>query len=718
MKKLELKKMKALKATPGMMRMAAQDTPQKNESYYSTSIRYNNGMYLRALVENGILKVAFYLPEHMRTGGRNPVYELFIDRERKRFITYACLVEKWLTAKVDILSWPYSALYSDTKWVSKADDAKIRNYLGNQYGGGFDGILKYQRKLREDELVARHKRETDKWDADLQQVPKLPKDWNRWVSKVGIPENYIFYEYRKGGATTGYCSFCDKDVPIKKPRFNKKGKCSRCGKDIVYKSVGKAGRLFTSTHRVYLLQRCKDGFVARLFECYRSHLPGQHTKPECSCSEIRRTIYNHRAQKPRSYYYGFYKYRTYRWIRGDVCGTSWWYLPNYGIYGKTLPCLSDNELRYTGFVEAGKILGTFAPEHYLAIYYEFPQIEKFAKAGLGKLVHECMNDYRYVKQCLLRYDPCRLTEMLGVNNQELKRLREHNGGRHFLRWLQVERAMGKQIPDEIILWFCKNDVEYDDVKFIIGRMSIVQIHNYIRRQMKAMKATPSQVLNTWGDYLSMAKRLGWDINDSIIYRVNKLRQRHDELVDMLQGDKSIALMAGEILVHYPHVEEIYASIKPKYEYGDDEYTIVVPTRIEEVMHEGRALHHCVDSSERYWERIERRESFVFFLRKSAAVDTPYYTLEVEPNGTIRQKRTKFDRQEADIEDATKFLTKWQSIIATRLTKEDRALAEKSKELRLINFEQLRRDKVLIYTGDLHGTLLIDALMADLMETAA
>ena len=69
----------------------------------------------------------------------------------------------------------------------------------------------------------------------------------------------------------------------------------------------------------------------------------------------------------------------------------------------------------------------------------------------------------------------------------------------------------------------------------------------------------------------------------------------------------------------------------------------------------RQLSHCVGKSDRYWERIEQQEAYILFLRKTAEIDKPYYTLEVEPNGTIRQKRTYFDRQNDDLKDAEQFL---------------------------------------------------------------
>ena len=85
---------------------------------------------------------------------------------------------------------------------------------------------------------------------------------------------------------------------------------------------------------------------------------------------------------------------------------------------------------------------------------------------------------------------------------------------------------------------------------------------------------------------------------------------------------------------------------------------------------------------------------------------------------MRQKRTIYDRQEADIADASKFLIKWQKAVAARLTDVDRKLAEESRELRNLEFAQLRDNKVVIRYGDLRGKLLVDVLTADLMETAA
>ena len=83
---------------------------------------------------------------------------------------------------------------------------------------------------------------------------------------------------------------------------------------------------------------------------------------------------------------------------------------------------------------------------------------------------------------------------------------------------------------------------------------------------------------------------------------------------------------------------------------------------------------------------------------------------------MRQKRTEYDRQKKDIEQATEFLQKWQRVITARLTESDKALAAESRILREKEFIQLKKERVIIHTGHLAGRLLADVLMADRWKT--
>lgn len=532
--------------------------------------------------------------------------------------------------------------------------------------------------------------------------------------KVAIRQNYIYYHYKKGGAKTGYCTYCEKEVPIKvHPHHNQQGRCICCRHPVVFKAYGRAGYMQTEKHFAYLIQRCKDGFVVREFQADRTY--GKESLPNSKlyCQEIRRTIYD-RERKPRTYYWGLYKQRNMRWISGSPCSYSWSGSHDGRVYGKTLPTLEQQELRCTGLVNWIRKQKSVDPEKYLAVLERIPQMEQISKVNLPKLTKECFSSCGTVSELIKNHSAGSLIKALGLDSRRFQRLRLHNGGCDLLRWLQYEKGIGREIPDNVLLWMCQQDIEPGDVQFIADRMSMVQVYNYVRRQMPSFRRNSHEVLRTWEDYLSMAKKLHMNVYDEIVYRTRKLRRRHDDLVLKCQ-EKDIELQAEEMEEKFPHVNAICQEIKAKYEYADADYMVVVPDGILDIITEGRALHHCAGSSDRYWDRIERRESFVVFLRKTADPFHAYYTLEVEPDGTVRQKRTEYDRQKKDIEQATEFLQKWQRVITARLTESDKALAAESRILREKEFIQLKKDRVIIHTGHLAGRLLADVLMADLME---
>ena len=65
MNKKELRNMKLLEATDELIKLAKEDVPVRDKGYYTEQLIYQRGLYLRAEVENNILKVAFYLAEYL-----------------------------------------------------------------------------------------------------------------------------------------------------------------------------------------------------------------------------------------------------------------------------------------------------------------------------------------------------------------------------------------------------------------------------------------------------------------------------------------------------------------------------------------------------------------------------------------------------------------------------------------------------------------------------
>ena len=216
MKKKELRALPTLRATDKMMQMARADEFKKRKQRYGVWVEgYERGFYLRSQVYGGILKVAVYLTEYMRMGVRDAAFEVYVDKEHSRFLTYDRLRDRWRTAKVDCLPWPRYVYYSTGHYIHPHEAKTIQRYFDGAHGG-YTGLLEYQKEVREDSLRRKYQRETAPWDADLAQTPPMPKDWERWYRKVGIPENYIFYQYSRKGTRMGYCTYCEREVPDRK----------------------------------------------------------------------------------------------------------------------------------------------------------------------------------------------------------------------------------------------------------------------------------------------------------------------------------------------------------------------------------------------------------------------------------------------------------------------------------------------------------------------
>ena len=406
MKKDSLLKMKDLPATEEMLAVAREDVPVKVGSGWNTSYRCRYSGFARSSVEGGILKVTLYDPDAMRLGGTLPVYEIFMEKEKQQFLTYDRAHDKWRTAKIDYLEW--QAKGSNNVWISAVDDAQIRQYLVSDEKNVYRAILKFQRAVRDAELERRHRKETDPWDAELSQTPPLPKDWERWVNKVGIQENYIFYDYRKGGARYGYCTYCEKEVALKqRPYHNAVGKCPRCRHKITFKAKGKiTDYLHSPTECAYLAQKCGDGFVIRQFQVSRQYRKEENTITSKTSSFEKQRIFYRADLSSHSYYWGWYKQRRTRWVEGidEFVYTGMGYSYNEycyqpgSIYGKTLSSIAPLLAR-TGLREYVRLCrGCVSPNWYLFAWGWFPRVEQICKANLPRLTTECFGRFRSRKK--------------------------------------------------------------------------------------------------------------------------------------------------------------------------------------------------------------------------------------------------------------------------------------------------------------------------------
>ena len=669
-------------------------------------------MYCRAAIEKGILKVNLFAVSDIEENVKFPRYRLFISRKERRFITYDEKLKKWRAALLESILWDAMINFYNI-YVNDRDTKVIQIYLKTMRPAIW-ALEEYQANIRKEQRIRHDKKLTDSWDQVMKTVPGLPKNWIAWVSKYGIMEHYIFYKYQKNGATNGYCTYCKKHVPIRSPKYNQKGHCNICGQPVTFRSMGKSGRFCTKWYRVYLVQRRKtSGFVIRIFQARTWYKKAGYADCETTCHEEQRRIFSANGKEISNFVYGLFKRREMRWI------LYWkpWYYTCCGIqykgnvYPYTLSDLSRHELKETGLREYALRQKKIDPGKYLYLWQTYPVLEQIVKAGLFQLVDDIL-EYRATDA--IKRKGRKPTEFLSVTKKEFRRLRDMNGGAKELKWLQFEKSSGRIIKDEEIYWMAKEELEPKDLQFVLDRMSICQVRHYLVKQSEKSGDDISHILQVWKDYLSMAGKLRLDVYDSIIYRASDLQRRHSEAVIQME-EKKKEIRRRELEEKYVGFQEQLIALKEKYEFSAGEYQIVAPKSIDDILYEGDTLHHCVNKTDNYFDRIASKESYILFLRKKENPEVPFYTLEVEPDGTIRQKRAEFNRQNKDIDKVTSFLTLWQKEIQKRLTKKDRKSTEESRKLRQQNYQEIRDKHVVVHGGTFAGELLADLLEKDLMD---
>ena len=156
MKKSSLLKMKDLYATEEMLAVAHEDVPVKIDYGWTVHYRSEYSGFARSAVEGDVLKVALYDHKALRLGGKLPVYEVFINRERQQFLTYDHVCAIWRTAKINNLKWEPTG--ASKIWISDEDAVQILQYLPSDQENAYRAILDFQLTVRDRELERRHRK--------------------------------------------------------------------------------------------------------------------------------------------------------------------------------------------------------------------------------------------------------------------------------------------------------------------------------------------------------------------------------------------------------------------------------------------------------------------------------------------------------------------------------------------------------------------------------
>lgn len=600
-----------------------------------------------------------------------------------------------------------------------------------------DAEREYGRAKKEKTEENRVRRIQDK----MNLVPELPTDAYEWIWQQEGAEDFVFWDKESGKWT---CTSCQKTYAEKylkhidgsrKVRHNDMAICPRCRKTIMAKKRVKD--IEKKTHFA-LLQKIDDKMsVIRHFDVKMTwNKKGRCTK----INESVRMIMNHISTFPKYCAEFFYNQYGTGGVYGGADGWNYEYAyfdnksnpsNRKAFAGFLYPYGIEEALNDTAYTEWGRVFAQMAAAGKKLNYNRLLAsqnnmeligvVEYLFKGRFHRLLADTSENVSYWSggYCgKLNIGGSTIEEIFDIpDKQTINRIRDVDGGEQMVLWMRWSIREGQKISQEALEWLSRNDIKQSDIDFIKDRMSLQQIMNYVNRQKAECyrSKTAKQILNQWSDYLDMLKEIGKKTDDAMMFRPRELKRRHDECVEEIRRQQMIAEMkrnakqryaeAKRMREKFPGAEDILKEIKPKYEYAGEEYMIIVPQKLIDIVTEGQALHHCAGATDRYFDRIMQRETYICFLRKKSEPKIPFYTIEVEPGGTIRQHRGMYD-EEPGIKEIKPFLREWQKEIKKRMSKKDHEYAKASAVKRQENIEELKAK---------NNTRVLNGLMEDFME---
>lgn len=172
------------------------------------------------------------------------------------------------------------------------------------------------------------------------------------------------------------------------------------------------------------------------------------------------------------------------------------------------------------------------------------------------------------------------------------------------------------------------------------------------------KGLNEDVFRIFSDTLNLFKQISItnrpDINLYACKDVNELHRYHNMLIEINITDKEVRDKEEQERLN-KLAAKLYDQRKEKFEYADDNFSIVVPEEMNKITKEGVYLHHCVGG---YISRVAEGRTNILFLRRSEEIEIPFFTIEVNNHNEVIQIHGLYNRWLGNEPDAVKFVIDW------------------------------------------------------------
>ena len=633
---------------------------------YTDRVKYLVTAAVKLLGGHRVLAVYFYDCERLKANDRMPKWVVFQGKDD--FATLerdAAGNVKWRDAMLMNLTDYYSGSFLPAcVFYKKTGCHTIARYINVEANPTL--VLRhlddYQQDIRDQQTkIRRHKRDTVVLNK-MSSVPQTPANLKRWADKHIMP-HYLFYDYNNGRAKTqAYCTYCEKFSVIKRPKSNDVLRCPKCGQKAIAKAQGRRAAYHEDRETCQVVQQVSPyELVVRIYKLYWSYAKGKDTAGK-SAYEVMRIFVRSDDGKDATmepYYYDSVYDSVTRWRRGYHPGalfgmecfiseeTGEIYLPGLekALQGTTLEYCALRQ-----FYERTAI--PMQVSHYLKMYLRHPLlIERLTKVGFENIVADVV--YRHGFSDALDEMQARTHRILRVEKQDVSVLQEQKVGMPLLKKYQAYVAIHLRGRAELFQWQLHNEVSEIPTD-IFQYMTAEKFMRYIDAQFPIYcEARPANgyrdptmetLVITYVDYLHMCRRQAYDMKEKSVLFPKNCAAAHDREAERIQkindAQKNKAFGIA------------YAGFARKAALSNEELQIVCPKRVNDLVAEGRALHHCVGS---YVDRVAEGRCLIVFVRRVEEPEKPYVTVEVR-NGKIEQIHG--DHNSDPTEEVQKFVDLW------------------------------------------------------------
>lgn len=267
---------------------------------------------------------------------------------------------------------------------------------------------------------------------------------------------------------------------------------------------------------------------------------------------------------------------------------------------------------------------------YLTLYAKDRKIEMLLKLDMEDLIARRMQGAS-IKYNWRAKNPW---DYLKIYKSRLADLKERENQAAYLDIYQTERRAGQHFTEDEIDVLRLTYSDRRKLERALQFMSMKQMSNRVKVYQQRTKDSFQSTLNTYLDYLTMKEELGFDMTKTIYQYPKDLKRAHKRCVDD-KFHKEESEKIKKAAEKYENIEKRFKKAKIIYTFMADGLIIRPARNPGEIIMEGRILHHCV-GGDSYLSSHNSGKDIILFLRKEEDPEKPYVTVELDPEGKIKQ----------------------------------------------------------------------------------